>query len=175
MPNERRICKDIQEGAYTKKKGDCRWPVCRSQVEVRNVLLDSKIKQARLRGRQVLGIFCFSWLRFEISRLRLRFLSDWDLLMMTDLIVTLRPYKLRSVVKRASWRTGRLTQSVRLRPGYTKHSMSLYKPVCRDLKLPQFPLSKIGTYPSSGRVKFENFDLLPSRVFTKFSVNINIF
>jgi hypothetical protein len=39
-------------------------------------MLDSKTKQGRLRGRQVLDKFCpLSRLRFEISRLRLRFLA----------------------------------------------------------------------------------------------------
>jgi hypothetical protein len=41
--------------------------------------------------------------------------------------------------------------------------------------LSQFPLSKIGTHPPTRRVKFENFDLLPSRVFTNLSINMNIF
>ena len=36
------------------KEEECCWPVC-SQIKVRNVLLDSKTKQGRLRGRQVLG------------------------------------------------------------------------------------------------------------------------
>jgi hypothetical protein len=38
-----------------------------------------KTKQGRLRGRQVLGGLFLSRLRFEISRLRLRFLAGLDL------------------------------------------------------------------------------------------------
>jgi hypothetical protein len=39
------------------KEEECCWPVC-SQVKVRNVLQDSKTKQGRLRGRQVMGTSC---------------------------------------------------------------------------------------------------------------------
>ncbi len=57
IPNESRICR-MQQGAYPENKTECCRPICRSQVQVRNVLLDLKIKQGRLRGRQVQGIFC---------------------------------------------------------------------------------------------------------------------
>ena len=40
------------------KKKECCWPVC-SQVWARNVFLDSKTKQGRLRGWQVLGNLFF--------------------------------------------------------------------------------------------------------------------
>jgi len=39
------------------KEKECCWPGC-SQVQFRNVLLDSKTKKARLRGTQVLGTSC---------------------------------------------------------------------------------------------------------------------
>jgi hypothetical protein len=61
MPNESRTCR-ISCGRRVliqKKKSVAGWPVCRSQVWVRNVLLDSKTKLGRLRGRQVLGNFVF--------------------------------------------------------------------------------------------------------------------
>ena len=58
-----------------KKKTECCWPVCRVQVYVRNVLLDSKTIQKNLRVDKYLVIFFFSRLRFEISRLRLRFVA----------------------------------------------------------------------------------------------------
>ena len=41
-------------GGCLYKKEDCCWPVCRSQAEINNALLDSKTKQGRLRGRQAL-------------------------------------------------------------------------------------------------------------------------
>jgi hypothetical protein len=47
-------------GVLILKKEECCWPVCRSQVQVRNVLMDSKIKQGRLQGRQVLANACSS-------------------------------------------------------------------------------------------------------------------
>ncbi len=73
MPNESRIC-GIYRRVLILKKGECCWPVCRSKVYVRSVLMGTKTEQGRLRGRQVLGNFLFfSRLRFEISRLRLRF------------------------------------------------------------------------------------------------------
>ncbi len=37
------------------------------------------------------------------------------------------------------------THSVGLRAGFRKQSLSLDEPLCRDLMLPHFPLSKIGT------------------------------
>ena len=40
-----------------------------------------------------------------------------------------------------------LCYSVTLRPGYIKQSLSLHESLCRDLKLPQFPLSKLETHP----------------------------
>ena len=49
MPNESRICRIWRRVLILIKKDECRWPVYRSQVWVRNVLLDSKTKQGRLR------------------------------------------------------------------------------------------------------------------------------
>ena len=49
--------------------------------------------------------------------------------------------------ERASWRRKSVTHSASLRSGYRKHVLSIDEPLCRDLLLPQFPLSKIGTHP----------------------------
>jgi hypothetical protein len=50
---------DMQEGAYPKqkKKSDAGQFAAVEYRSVRNVLLDSKTKPGRLRGRQVLGYF----------------------------------------------------------------------------------------------------------------------
>jgi len=59
MPNESRICRICRRALILKKEEESCWPIFRSQVYVRNVLMDSKTKQGSLRGRQVLGNFFF--------------------------------------------------------------------------------------------------------------------
>jgi hypothetical protein len=44
-------------------------------------------------------------------------------------------------------RARRVTHFVRLKSGSRKQSLSLHEPLCRDLMLPQSPLSKIETDP----------------------------
>ncbi len=81
MPNESRICTICRRMLNVKKEEECRLSVCHSQVQVRNVWWTQKL------DRQVLGIFFFRQMRFEIIRLRLQFLACWDLPMWTSLFV----------------------------------------------------------------------------------------
>ncbi len=89
---------NMQEGTYQRKKKKSvtdQFPGVKYRSEAycwtKKVNRDSSWNrftnlQGRLRGRQVLGnSFFFSRLRFEISRMRLRFWAGWDLPMTTSL------------------------------------------------------------------------------------------
>jgi hypothetical protein len=75
MPNERRICRICSRVLILKKRRRVLLAsLPRSSIGQKRIA-GLKTKQGRLRGRQVLGAFFFGRLRFEISRLGLRFLA----------------------------------------------------------------------------------------------------
>ena len=70
----------------------------------------------------------------KMNRTKINVRTFWFLTV--DMYVTARHIPAVCVLTRA----GRVTQSVRLRPGYRKQSLSLHEPLCHDLVLPQFPV-----------------------------------